>query len=87
MASLFFPRSFSSPYARLSQRLTLLALLRGHFIERCPPLLYVFAFAVLADDPALLILRNSQDFREFFVAGTTEKSVLGHNFLPVETSS
>src|SRR6266852_9213710 len=82
MASFFFPRSFSSPHAKLFQRLTLLALLRGHCIEGCPPLLNVLAFAVGADNPALLILRDCQDFREFFIAGPTEKTVLGHSSLP-----
>jgi hypothetical protein len=42
---------------------------------------------VRADNPALLMLWNCQDFREFFVAGSTEKIVLGHDFLPAENSS
>src|SRR6266478_1289968 len=66
---------------------TLLTLLRGHRIEGCPPLLYVLALTVRTDDLALLILRDCQDFREFFVAGPTQESVLGHDFLPVENSS
>src|SRR6266849_776740 len=65
----------------------LLTLLRGYCIEGSPPLLYVLAFAVGADNPALLILRDCQDFQEFFVAGPTQESVLGHDSLPVENSS
>jgi hypothetical protein len=49
-------------------RLSLLPLLRGYCIKRCPPLLYVLALAMRADDPAFLMLRYSQDFREFGVA-------------------
>src|SRR6266852_7718805 len=66
---------------------TLLTLLRGHRIEGCPPLLYVLAFAVGADNLALPMLRDCQEFRELFLAGSTEIIVLGHDSLPVENSS
>jgi len=68
----------------IAETQTLLTLLRGDRVEGCPPLLNVPAFAVWTDDPALLVLRKCQDFREFFFAGATEKIVSGHDFLPVE---
>jgi hypothetical protein len=68
----------------IAETQTLLTLLRGHHVEGCPPLLNVLAFAVRTDDPAVLVLRKCQGFREFFFAGATEKIVLGHDFLPVE---
>jgi mono/diheme cytochrome c family protein len=39
-----------------------------------------------AHNPALLVFRKCQDFQKLFVAGPTEKIVLGHDFLPVENS-
>ena len=69
---------------RVPCRGSLLALLRGYRIEGCPPLLNVLAFAVRTDNPALLILRDCQDFRELFVAGPTKKIILGHDYLPAE---
>jgi len=68
----------------IAETQTLLTLLRSNRVEGCPPLLNVLAFAVWTDDPALLVLRKCQDFREFFFAGATEKLVPGHDFLPVE---
>src|SRR5712692_10523555 len=59
-----------------------LALLRGDRKEGCPPLLHVLASAVWAGGLALLMLRKGQDFREFLLAGSTEKIVLGHSSLP-----
>src|SRR5437016_12695668 len=81
-AHFFLSRSFSSPHARLTLGLTLLALLRGYCIEGRPPLLYVLTFAVRADNPALLMIRKCQGFRELFLAGPTEIIVLGHSSLP-----
>ena len=81
--TLFLPRRFSSADV-IAETQTLLTLLRGDRVEGCPPLLNVPAFAVRTDDPALLVLRKCQDFREFFFAGATEKIVSGHDFLPVE---
>src|SRR5712692_5537829 len=77
MASFFFPRSFSSPHAKLFQRLTLLALLRGHCVEGCPPLLHVLAFAVRADNLALLMLRECQDFENSFLQAWQRKLYWG----------
>src|SRR5271169_5002591 len=54
----FFAWSFSS--ADVIPEAQLLTLLRGHGIEGCPPLLHVLAFAVRADDLALLMLRKCQ---------------------------
>ena len=68
----------------IAETQSLLTLLRGDRVEGCPPLLNVPAFAVRTDDPALVVLRKCQDFREFFFAGATEKIVSGHDFLPVE---
>lgn len=62
----------------------LLAFLRGHCVEGCPPLLHVLASAVRANDPAFLIFRKGQDFRELLLAGPTEEIVLEHDFLPQE---
>ena len=81
--TLFPAWSFSSADV-IAETQTLLTLLRGDRVEGCPPLLNVPAFAVRTDDPALLVLRECQDFREFFFAGATEKIVSGHDFLPVE---
>jgi len=81
--TLFLPRRFSSADV-IAETQTLLTLLRGDRVEGGPPLLNVPAFAVGTDDPALLVLRKCQDFREFFFAGATEKIVSGHDFLPVE---
>ena len=78
----FLPWRFWS--ADVIETQILLTLLRGDRVEGCPPLLNVLAFAVRTDDPALLVLRKCQDFREFFFAGATEKIVSGHDFLPVE---
>jgi hypothetical protein len=50
-------------------------------------MLYVFAIAVRTENPAFLMLRNCQGFGELFVAGPTEKTVLGHDYLPIENSS
>src|SRR5260370_14475731 len=36
-------------------------------------------------DLALLVLGDCQDFRELFLAGSTQKTVLGHDHLPVES--
>ena len=81
--ALFLPWRFWSADVIVETQ-TLLTLLRGDRVEGCPPLLNVLAFAVRTGDPALLVLRKCQDFREFFFAGTTEKLVPGHEFLPVE---
>jgi len=81
--TLFPAWSFSSADV-IAETQTLLTLLRGDRVEGCPPLLNVPAFAVRTDDPALVVLRKCQDFREFFFAGATEKIVSGHDFLPVE---
>ena len=78
----FLPWRFWS--ADVIEAQTLLTLLRGDRVEGCPPLLNVPAFAVWTDDPALLVLRKCQDFREFFFAGATKKLIPGHDFLPVE---
>ena len=40
-----------------------------------------------ADNLALLMLRDCQDFRELFLAGPTEIIVLGHDYLPIENSA
>jgi hypothetical protein len=61
---------------------TLLTLLGGHREEGRPPLLYVLAFALRANYLILLVLRDCQDFGELVFAGSTEKIVLGHDFLP-----
>ena len=81
--TLFLAWSFSSADV-IAETQTLLTLLRGDRVEGCPPLLNVPAFAVRTDDPALLVLRKCQDFREFFFAGATKKLIPGHDFLPVE---
>src|SRR5260370_182187 len=63
----------------------LLALLRSHCIELCPPLLHVLALAVWTGDFALLVLGNAQDFREFFLSSSTQRTVLGPEHLPIES--
>src|SRR5712664_3450947 len=82
-----FAWTFSSADVIPEAQASLLTLLRGHRIEGCPPLLYVLAFAVGADNLALLMLRDCQDFRELFLAGPTEIIVLGHDYLPIENSA
>src|SRR5216684_871446 len=78
-AHFFLSLELLEPSCEVDLGLTLLALLRGHCMEGCPPLLHVFAFAVRTDNLALLMLRECQDFRELFLAGPTEIIVLGHS--------
>ena len=70
----------------IAETQTLLTLLRGDRVEGCPPLLNVLAFAVWTDDPALLVLRKCQDFREFFFAGATKNSYRGMTSSPSNRS-
>ena len=52
--------------------------------EGRPALLHVVAPTVRADNPFLLIVDESQDLRECFLADVTEELSLGHSCLPCE---